>query len=200
MLQCLLELLEHAVTVVQENQNELRSRGLLGSSLIPDATSTLSALRFCMCCPLFRIWREKSYVHDDLYRSIIQVIERLLLALSELLEMLSSSPRNTESVLLAQEISESSMTFPENSVTQNDGKVRIVDMELDLDDESKDLDISAVSGKSISGISLSTLQLKLDMVSALSSFFSILPDITWDVMFDLLGKENDLKVWHACDF
>lgn len=205
MLQCLLELLEHAVTVIQENQNELRSRGLLGSSLIPDATtSSLSALRFCMCCPLFRIWREKSSVHDDLHRSIIQVIERLLLALSELLEMLSSSPRNTESLLLVQEISESSMTFLENSVTQNDGKGRIVDMELDLDDESKDLDISAVSGKSISGKSLSTLQLKLDMVSALSSFFSILPDITWDVMFDLLGKENDLKVcenihWCLCE-
>lgn len=194
MLQCLLELLEHAVTVIQENQNELQSRGVLGSSLILDTTSTLDALRFCMCSPLFRIWRDTNSVRGDLHQSIIQVIKRLLLALSELFEVLSMSIRNTESMLPVQEISVSSISFPENSGTQNDGKVRIVDMELDLDDESKDLDISAVSGRTNSGMSLSTMQLKLDMVLPISSFFSILPDITWDVMFDLLGKEKDLKV------
>ncbi|XP_058091812.1 serine/threonine-protein kinase ATM isoform X2 [Magnolia sinica] len=196
MLHRLLELLEHAVSVIQENLKESHNHGCLGSGPIDDVVtgSTLAAVRILIRSPLFSIWKQRNASSDELPRSIIQVIERLLLALANLFEEISKCNTNLESETDMAEFFPSSMTCPKNSYTMNDGKVRIVDMELDIEDESKDADTAAASGKNISGFSLSSVQLKLDMLSAISSFFCVLPDNTWEIMFDLMGKENDSKV------
>ncbi|XP_077244126.1 serine/Threonine-kinase ATM-like protein isoform X2 [Tasmannia lanceolata] len=189
----ILELLEHAVFVIGENEKEIRLHGSLSSAPILDVTgNALSCIRSFSCSPLFRFWRDNNAVHEDLSRSIMKVIERLLLALAKLFEEVSKCTRNIESETGMPEFFPP--IYPLNSCPPNDGKVRIVDMELDMDNDSKDTDILAVSGKSISGVSFSFVQLKLDMISAISSFFVVLPDFTWEIMFDLMGKENDYKV------
>ena len=67
-------------------------------------------------------------------------------------------------------------------------------MELDVNEDSRDVDILTVGGKIATGISFSSEKWKFSMISVLSSFFSVLPIVTWDILFELMGKESDQKV------
>ncbi|KAL1153771.1 hypothetical protein V6Z11_A09G199000 [Gossypium hirsutum] len=72
-----------------------------------------------------------------------------------------------------------------------------MDMELDVDEDGKDMTIQTSSGKTPSGGSFSAVKWKLGMVSLISSFFLVLHDKTWDVLSNLLGKELDFKVYEV---
>ncbi|PPD79626.1 hypothetical protein GOBAR_DD23428 [Gossypium barbadense] len=76
-------------------------------------------------------------------------------------------------------------------------KSRIMDMELDVDEDGQDMTIQTSSGKTPSGGSFSAVKWKLGMVSLISSFFLVLHDKTWDVLSNLLGKELDFKVYEV---
>ncbi|KAL6011508.1 hypothetical protein ACLOJK_001956 [Asimina triloba] len=185
MLQRVLELLEHAVSVIEEQLMEGCVHGCLASGFVDSVTvSALDSVRILACSPFFSSWREKHAIQDEL-PLIIQVIERLLLGLATLFEEFSKWVTNLES-------KSGNCSLTSDPVSGDNA--RIMDMELDMEDKPKDQDTSAASGKSISGISSSFLQMKLDMLSTISCFFAVLPDITWGIMFDLMRKENDSRV------
>lgn len=70
---------------------------------------------------------------------------------------------------------------------------RIVDMELDAYVSSKDVDLVALRGNKNS-ISSTPLQWKLELVSIISNFYAALPCCTWEILSEMMGKENDSKV------
>ncbi|XP_042498310.1 serine/threonine-protein kinase ATM isoform X2 [Macadamia integrifolia] len=196
MIQNLLKLLEHAVSVIKQNYSDLLHHGCLGSCPILDGTgSTLASLRNFLCCPLFS-WRDQNAADSVLCGYTIQATEKLLRALAKLYEVYSECSSNVQLEMVMGNLS-SSKSCLQNSNPSDGSEVKIVDMELDVNDDSSDMDHLAFRGKGVSVISShSSMKWKLDMITAISSFFSVLPSITWKIMFDLMEREKDTKV---CD-
>ncbi|KAJ4974544.1 hypothetical protein NE237_007718 [Protea cynaroides] len=196
MFQNLLKLLEHAVSVIEQMCSDLQCHGCLGSCPILDgAGSTLASLQNFLCCPLFNCGDQNAV--DFVYcGSTIQATEKLLRALAKLYEVYSECSSNVQLEMVMGNLS-SSKTCLQNSYPSDGSEVKIVDMELDVNDDSSDMDLLAFGGKGVSVISSSSsMKWKLDMISAISCFFSILPTMTWKIMFDLMERERDTKV---CD-
>ncbi|EXB94190.1 hypothetical protein L484_007853 [Morus notabilis] len=89
----------------------------------------------------------------------------------------------------------SASVTPVHSMSPFDSsKSRIMDLELDVNDDAGDVDILAVCGKRSSGISSSVEKWKFNMISLISGFFSVLHVVTWDILFELMDKECNSKV------
>ncbi|XP_043704321.1 serine/threonine-protein kinase ATM isoform X2 [Telopea speciosissima] len=196
MFQNLVKLLEHAVSVIEQNCSDLQHHGGLSSWPILDGTgSTVASLRNFLCCPLFH-WKDQNAVDSVLCGYTIQATEKLLRAFAKLYEEYSECSSNVQLEMVMGNLS-SSKACLQNSNQSDGSEVKIVDMELDVNDDSSDMDLLAFGGKGVSVISsYSSMKWKLDMISAISSFFSVLPTITWKIMFDLMKREKDTKV---CD-
>ncbi|KAL4634029.1 hypothetical protein ACB092_04G167700 [Castanea dentata] len=191
---CLLELLDHARSVIQGNYTNFRSLSCLGSDSIFGGTNALVAsLRSFICCPIFMKWRDQDDLDVFLYGSVMQSMERLLHALVKLYEEYSECVRNFRSENILQDLSVSDNSV-QNSFTSDGNKSRIMDMELDVNEDSRDVDILTVGVKIATGISFSSEKWKFNIISVISSFFSVLPIVTWDILFELMGKESDQKV------
>lgn len=188
--QCLLKLLDCAVTVTQGNDCPP-----LGSDLISFGTSSIvSSFRCFACSPIFIRQRDRYPVDAELYCAIMQVMERLLKAMSNVYEEYSSGPggRRFEMNLQGLSAYDTSIqcSFPADS-----NKSRIVDMELDVNENMGDMDTLPDSGKT-AGVLSSVERWKLGMISLISNFF-LVSHATWDVLFKLLSKESDQKVQHT---
>lgn len=188
--QCLLKLLDCAVTVTQGNDCPP-----LGSDLISNGTSSIVASFRCFACsPIFIRQRDRYPVDAELYCAIMQVMERLLKAMSNVYEKYSSGPggRRFEMNLQGLSAYDTSIqcSFPADS-----NKSRIVDMELDVNEDTGEMDTSPDSGKT-AGVLSSVERWKLGMISLISNFF-LVSHATWDVLFKLLSKESDQKVQHT---
>ncbi|GMY24943.1 serine/threonine-protein kinase ATM isoform X1 [Fagus crenata] len=191
---CLLEFLDHALRAVQGNYTDFQSLSCLGSDSIFGGTNSLVAsLRSFVCCPIFMKWRDQNDLDDLLYGSVMHSVERLLHALVNLYEEYSECVRNLHSEMILQDLSASDNSV-QHSCPSDSNKSRIMDMELDVNEDSRDVDILTVGGKIATGISFSSEKWKFSMISVLSSFFSVLPIVTWDILFELMGKESDQKV------
>ncbi|XP_068637362.1 serine/threonine-protein kinase ATM isoform X2 [Aristolochia californica] len=189
-LQHLLQLLEQSVFLLEENQNHLLRHGHLGPPGILDSiVPSLVSIRSFTCSLLFKTWPNNSMIRDKFSGSFTPIFNRLLLALSKLFDEVSTCAYIFESEELFPPVRPS----PQDSSFVNDVEVRIVDVDLDMGVDVKDTGTVA-SRQGISGNSVSLVQLKQDFVSAISSFVLVLPNITWNTLFDLMVKEHDLKV------
>lgn len=189
----LLELLDCALSFIQENHNDFQSLGSLGSDSIFGGTNSLAASLQCfICCPIFTKRREENNLDVFLYGSLVQSMERLLKALVKVYEE-HSIARNFQSDVSLQDLSASD-NFVGDFLPSDSNKSRIMDMELDVNENSSDVEILTVGGKIATGMSFSSEKWKLGMISLISSFFPVLQVVTWDVLFELMGKESDRKV------
>ncbi|KAF5476799.1 hypothetical protein F2P56_003496 [Juglans regia] len=189
----LLELLDCALSFIQENHNDFQSLGSLGSDSIFGGTNSLAASLQCfICCPIFTKRREENNLDVFLYGSLVQSMERLLKALAKVYEE-HSIARNFQSDVSLQDLSASD-NFVRDFLASDSNKSRIMDMELDVNENSSDVEILTVGGKIATGMSFSSEKWKLGMISLISSFFPVLQVVTWDVLFELMGKESDRKV------
>uniref|UniRef100_A0A2P2JCU5 Serine/threonine-protein kinase ATM n=1 Tax=Rhizophora mucronata TaxID=61149 RepID=A0A2P2JCU5_RHIMU len=201
----LLELLDHAVNVIQENSSDFQSLGCSGSSSECYAGNFLQAsFRSFVCCPIF-IKRENEIALDiEISLAVSQSMERLLKALAKLYEQYSETGRHLDFEPMAPDLSTYEPPLQVSGPLDGNGS-RIVDMELDVDENSKDMNILTVGSKISSGVSFSTVKWKLGMISLISSFFSVVDSVTWDVLFELMEKECDTKVCenilcHLCQY
>lgn len=159
--------------------------------------SAMSSLSCLIQCPLFCALGDGSAVLGEFHENIHQSIEKLLLVITNLLKDCASCTADGD---LKGEIS---ALFPSTLDTSQDicliagDGMKIVDMELDVDDGPKDVEALAVNGDNVSGVSFSVLQWKLDMISSISSFFTVLPATTREVMLNLLENASDAKVVYA---
>lgn len=195
--QFLLELLNHAVNVIQENKNDSRSLGFLGfTSSFNQKSAIVVSFNTFVLGPLFTQRRDGDALDVVLYDAVKQSLQKLLKAFTELYDEYTESITNLWSGLLASNSSGSDSSIRISNHADSN-KSRIMDMELDVDEDGKDITIQTSSGKIPSGGSFSAVKWKLGMVSLISSFFLVLHDKTWDVLSNLLGKELDFKVWKS---
>ncbi|KAI9381278.1 hypothetical protein POPTR_015G076650v4 [Populus trichocarpa] len=202
MSQYLLELLDHAVNAIQGNSNDLQALGCSGSSSDYNLKTTLIAsFRSFVFSPIFVKSRDETALDVVLYDAITQSMGRLLKELAELYNQFSECVRSPHSDPSLPDLpstdSKLQIHGPSGSNT------RIMDMELDVTEDTQDVDILPVGGIIGTGVSFSAVKWKLGMISLLSSFHPVLDFVTWDVLFELMENESDNKVrenilYHLC--
>ncbi|XP_031372225.1 serine/threonine-protein kinase ATM isoform X2 [Punica granatum] len=185
----LLELLDCATALIEETQNSFHSQGCLGPVSLCDGTSSiLSSFRIFVSSPIFTELRNEKALDAISYCVMKQSMERLLRAIIGLYEgnICKRSPQ-PDMDFSAAEMPESVRPIPDNIS-------RIMDMELDVDADFKDADIFSVGGKVTSGLAFSMEKWKLGMVSLLSCFLTVLHEATWNILYDLMKREENSKV------
>lgn len=185
--QYLLELLDCAVTVIQGNDCLP-----LGSDLLSNGTSSIvTSFRSFAQSPIFSRQNDRNPVVVELYGAIMQLMERLLNALANVYEEYSSGAGGCKFEIL--EGISACDTPIQNSFPADSNKSRIVDMDLDVNEDSRDVDTFPIGGKTAGGVFSSVEKRKLGMISLISNFFSVL-HTTWDILFKLLSKESSQMV------
>ncbi|XP_034925984.1 serine/threonine-protein kinase ATM isoform X2 [Populus alba] len=202
MSQYLLELLDHAVNAIQGNSNDLQALGCSGSSSDYNLKTTLIAsFRSFVFSPIFVKSRDETALDVVLYDAITQSMERLLRELAEQYNQFSECVRSPHSDPSLPDLpstdSKLQIHGPSGSNT------RIMDMELDVTEDTQNVDILPVGGIIGTSLSFSAVKWKLGMISLLSSFHPVLDFVTWDVLFELMQNERDNKVrenilYHLC--
>ncbi|KAJ8427338.1 hypothetical protein Cgig2_030603 [Carnegiea gigantea] len=187
---CLLDLVESAVSTIHESLRDAKSRGFFGSNSSFDGTLSIVYFRSFLSCPIFSNWGKGNESDPVLQSSIVLGLERLLKALSSLYIELSTCERNLQSETVFFEASVP-ISPSVDSTPSGTSKSRLVDMELDVADESAEAVLSGTTG---AGISFSGTRWKMDILSLISCCFSVLPVVTWDILFDILGTESHAKV------
>ncbi|KAI8543048.1 hypothetical protein RHMOL_Rhmol08G0188500 [Rhododendron molle] len=132
---------------------------------------------------------DQNVINVTVYTALSQSIERLLKALVKLYEECSPSATNFQSEIELPDFPASISCVPTSP--SNSSISMIMDMELDLCEDSKDLDAIAVGRKTVSGVSVSSGLWKFHIIS---SFFEVLPVVAWEILFDLMEKENEANV------
>ncbi|KAG5536661.1 hypothetical protein RHGRI_024174 [Rhododendron griersonianum] len=151
--QHLLKLLDCAISVIGKSHNDVRTGCLSTTSIFEGMTSIMASCKSFVRSPLFNKWTYQNVIDVTLYTAVSQSIERLLKALV-LYEECSPSAPNFQSEIELPDFPASIscvLTSPSNSSTS-----MIMDMELDLIEDSKDLDAIAVGRKTVSGVSVSS--------------------------------------------
>ncbi|XP_052181201.1 serine/threonine-protein kinase ATM isoform X3 [Diospyros lotus] len=189
--QSLSKLLDCAVCGIEKSYNDVRNSGLRSNSIFDCTTATISSFKCFLSSPLLNKWRDENVIDIILHREISQSIETLLKTLAKLYEECSGSGMNFQSDMNLPGSSALSTTFSKSS--SSGSLSMITDMELDLDEDSKDADVRTVSRKPCDGISVAGTW-KFDMISLIVRFFPVLPVVTWEILFDLMDKENDGSV------
>ncbi|KAL8261037.1 hypothetical protein R6Q59_025086 [Mikania micrantha] len=176
--QCILEMLSHSVYLIEKYSGDNRS-SCVGFNVGVDGMHSIStSLKSFISSPLF------SYQEGDstFYSAIMQSIMMLLKAFTKLYEGLFD---NLQSGWSNPDI------YVQESHSLKGDKTTVLDMELDADDDYKDVD-NISSGETSRASPTSFL--KLNIISLISSFFPILPDATWDVLFNLTRIESDQRL------
>lgn len=183
------KVLDHIVWVIEDKCNEIQHLGYANiSSILGAYGSILSSFRSFNSSPLFTVWKDDSNINCEPVVGILKSIEKLLVAFAKLFDLLSNVRTNPELEI-------DLPTLPVSSSPQESSSmVRIVDIDLDADNVPKDIDALTASGSRNSVISSSPFQWKLELASVISTFFCVSPLLTWEVLFDLMEKENDPKV------
>ncbi|GFZ03760.1 hypothetical protein Acr_16g0003840 [Actinidia rufa] len=173
--QHLLKLLDCAVSGIEKSDKRVIGGCLSSNTLFEGMTSIVNSFKSFVCSPLFNNWRDQNGIDVILYTAISQSFERLLKALAKLYEDCSKSATNFHS-----EIDLPDFSAPITSVPKSpfDSSISMMDMELDLGEDPKDVDVKAVSRKTASVI-------------------------TWEILFDIMDREDDASVlesilFHLC--
>ncbi|XP_022135092.1 serine/threonine-protein kinase ATM isoform X3 [Momordica charantia] len=188
----ILEMTGHAVNVIQGYCRDFKHFNCFGSDSFFDLTSSVvTSFRSFASCPIFKSETNHNALDVDLYGALILSMENFLKALSELYQEYSRSNKNLHSEVILKDF-DAPITL--GNFPPVDTEVsRILDVELDVNDDSNDMDVLAVKRSMAPGMSSATIW-KLRMISLISSFCSVLHEVTWEVLFELLEKECDSKV------
>lgn len=183
--QYLLEGLDHAVEAVSKSLNDLQRLASLGfGSDFNEKGSIIVSLRSLTQSPVFSNGRDQNLLGAS-YDAVIHSLENLLRSFAKVYGEYTEHAWNTHSD-----------TVPSKSFALDSPEVgRIVDMDLDLAEDTKERDIITAGGKAVPGLPVSTGNWKLGMVSLISCFSPVLQFPTWDVLYNLLEKESDPKVF-----
>ncbi|KAK1388255.1 hypothetical protein POM88_016433 [Heracleum sosnowskyi] len=167
------DLLECAVFMIQEYFNDIMHKYDLKSS-IDRIESIFASFRSLTSSPLFRIWTVHNVIDVKIRTSITESFERLLKALAELYEGSICCSDNLHPEL---DLPDSSKLYAPDSSQSKSVRSKIVDMDLDGDDDGTDVEGS---------VPASAANLKLNFVSIISKNFTVVPVAAWDVMFNLM--------------
>ncbi|KAL3824832.1 hypothetical protein ACJIZ3_020861 [Penstemon smallii] len=188
----MLKLLDHAIIVIEKTYNDVVS-GCLGlNSIFNSMESTISSFKSFVSSPLISKLQEKNDASAELYPEIVQSTQGLLNCLAKLYEVCSRCKQNIHAKVDFPELPE--IHSVNDPVPTNSSRTLILDMELDINSGSSDVDSLTIDGDQASHTSISLVNKKLDFLTIMSGFFSILPSITWEILFNFKEKESDPKV------
>ena len=189
---CIMKLLKQIVSNFEEKHNELGLQGSLGISSLMDLSGFASSSLSCLIqCPLFHVLGVENL--GESHKSIYLLIEQLLFVLRNLI-------KDSLVFLPDDDFKEERISpFPStdtlhHSSSRTEKGLKILDMELDADEGPKEIETPSVDGDRVPAVSFSVIQCKLDLISCVSAFSTVLPSTTQEVMFDLLEAETDAKV------
>ncbi|KAH9603108.1 hypothetical protein KSS87_015043, partial [Heliosperma pusillum] len=186
---CLVGMIESATLVIQDSMRDSKSCGFWSSSLSSDgACSAVASLKNFLSCPILYGHGMNGTI-DPILTSTILSVERLLMALSTLYLQLHEYWKNVQFETTISEVSGSSIPA-DNFLQPVSSNSRLIDMELDSADDSPDV----VCGTTAAGMSFGWSRRKMDTISLITCGFSVLPIVTWDILFDILNAESDPKV------
>lgn len=190
----ILEMTNHAVNVIQGYCRDFKHLNFFGSDSLLDITSSVvTSLRSFASSSIFNTETSCNPLDADLYGAFILSMENLLKALSELYREYSICNKNLHSEVILKDFD--AHVSPSGNIPPVDAEVsRILDIELDVNNDSNDMDVLAVKRSMAPGMSSATVW-KLRMISLISSFSSVLHEVTWEVLFALLENECDSKVY-----
>ncbi|KAG7021451.1 Serine/threonine-protein kinase ATM [Cucurbita argyrosperma subsp. argyrosperma] len=191
--QYILEMTNHAVNVIQGYCRDFKHLNLFGSDSFLDITSfAVTCFRSFASSSIFNTGTSSNSLDIDLHGALILSMENLLKALSELYQEYSISIKNLHSGEILKDFDAPASPLGNSPLV--DAEVsRILDIELDVNDDSNDIDVLAVKRSMAPGMSSTTIW-KSKMISLISSFSSVLHEVTWEVLFALLENECDSKV------
>ncbi|KAF2947934.1 serine/threonine-protein kinase ATM isoform X2 [Oryza sativa Japonica Group] len=184
--------IKHIVSVVMKEHAEL-SHGLTNLGSVFDTTgSALSSFKSFMHSPLFSLWRVNNKTSSVL--GVTELLDELLEAISELFAQFSSLMNNFDG-----DNPSKMLPVPFVSLSEDlhpDNRSSFVDMDLDMTG-SGEVDPVTAGGSGSMGISPRPLECKLELVCIISTFFSVVPLHTWEVLYNLADKEVNIKVGQA---
>ncbi|CAN1347706.1 Serine/threonine-protein kinase ATM [Linum perenne] len=189
------KLLNHAASVLEEGFADFRSLGYAEVGMENTIKRAyLDSLTSFVCSPIFTKVECRNCLDSTLYNIMVQSVENVLRSLSKLYEQ--------HSQLWLPDTSASDIELQRPKPPSGDS--RIVDMELDISGDMKDVDILSKSGNVGAATSFSVVTWKLHMISLMSSFFKILEHLTRHILCELLGRECEPKVrekiiYHLCE-
>lgn len=175
------KLLDRAIVLFLEKINDVCVNSCSGTN-DHNFGSAAAPLRTFLSTPFFDYLRDQDAVFNI---GVEKSVEKLLRIMVNLFKEYSGFFKHIhpESVLVDLSSSDSSK---QTSIPCGSRKSRIVDVELDASEASKD------------GTALLTSNMirrwKLEILELVSSFLTVLPVPTWERLFDLMGKESDFQV------
>ncbi|MCI10035.1 serine/threonine-protein kinase ATM-like [Trifolium medium] len=155
-----------------------------------DTGSLAASVRCFLSSPIFCEGRDQNLDFVP-FGKVIKSVETLLEEFVNLYDGYSQHLTSLQSDMIMQDTA--STDSLQSSCSYDISKSRIVDMELDVNDDSRDVD-SLLVKKIGSGVSSSVENWKVGMISVISFFFSASPVLTWNTLYKLMEKEYDPKV------
>lgn len=175
-----------------ESGSDFQNLGCSGSISDCNFKNTLLAsFRSLVNCSLFVKREGNSALDAVFYGAVTQSMQELLQALAKLYEQFSECSKSSHSESMQLDSTHDSLQIPS---LKDGSRSRIMDMELDVIEDLKDVDIFSFGVKNTTGLSFSTVKWKLEMISIMSSFSSVADSVTWDILFEILKKESETKV------
>ena len=180
------------ISMVMKKHEEL-SHGLTSvGSAFEAAGSILSSFQTFLSAPIFRLRSVSNRASSVLIKGVTVLLDELLVEFSQLFSRLSSSANNSDSENTSKMLPISSVNLSEDLNPFVDHK-SVVDMDFDMTDSGEVDSITAGVSGSI-GISSRLLEWKLELVGVISTFFSVSAPHTWEILYNLVEKESDVKV------
>ncbi|PKU80885.1 Serine/threonine-protein kinase ATM [Dendrobium catenatum] len=185
------KLIDHIAYLIDENFHEVQRGGSVSVGCMFDGSrSTFMSLQSFISGPLFRLFKDEKHIDTELLQ-VIQSAEKILAVLGRSFTVFSNATVSLCSGLDAQ-----ALQLPgfQESNSAFDGTARIMDVDLDAENCSRDADSFNSPTSNSSTMFYNPMQRKLTLVSVISSFSSVSPKLAWETLFELLGKEDDAKV------
>jgi len=184
-------IIKYIVSFVVKKNVEL-SHGVTNLSLPLDTMgSTLSSFKSFLSSPIFNLSRVDNGVSSVVIEGVTELLDELLVAISQLFSQLSSLANNFDGESTGKVLPISCVNSEDlNPIV--DCKSSVADMDLDVMDSGEVESVTSGSGNM--GSFLRPLEWKLELVRIISTFFSVSSLHTWEILYSLVEKESDVKV------
>ncbi|XP_020591737.1 serine/threonine-protein kinase ATM [Phalaenopsis equestris] len=184
-------LIDQIAFLIDENCQEVRRGGSVSlGSMFDGSWSTFLSLQRFFSGPLFGLFKDEKQIDAELLL-IVQSVEKILAGLARSFAIFSIAAVGLNSGLDAQ-----AHQFPgfQDSNSAAESTLRILDMDLDAENGSRDADSFTSLTSNCSTMFHYPVQCKLTLISVISAFFSVSPVLAWETLSEFLRKEDDAKV------
>ncbi|KAI4341398.1 hypothetical protein MLD38_026128 [Melastoma candidum] len=185
--QLLLELLQHAVSIIKSGASDINPTTSDQSGSSNGLSSIVASFKCFVSSHYFTEGSFEKHLDTGGYIAILRSLECLMNSVVNIYESCQYERGSQSDVC-------SSVTVirdHNDCMNGSENKGGITDMDLDPTDDINDFDIIADTGDVAGGSPFSLVKWKLAIIKLISCFFSVSPESTWNILFELMKKELD---------